>query len=96
MSVKQSSAEALKRLREERAAQLPAIQARLKEQVKATNEITRLLKESPRTVPELAEATGIPSQTVFWYLMGLKKYGRVAEGDQDGDYFRYRLVGEEA
>lgn len=94
MSGKEVSAEALKRLREERAGQLPAIQARLKEQVKATNEITRMLKERPRTVPELAEATGLPTQTAFWYLMGLKKYGSVAEGEQDGDYFQYRLVGE--
>lgn len=96
MSGKQASAEALKRLRVERAGQLPAIQARLKEQVRVTNEITRLLKEGPRTVLELAEATGMPTQALFWQLMSLKKYGRVAEGEQDGDYFQYRLVGEEA
>ncbi|HEX2988214.1 MAG TPA: winged helix-turn-helix domain-containing protein [Chloroflexota bacterium] len=95
MSGKVASAEALKRLREQRAGALPELQARLKDQIKVTNEITRLLKEGPRTVPALAEATGMPTQTVFWQLMALKKYGRVAEGEQDGDYFEYRLVGEE-
>lgn len=95
MSGKVTSAGVLKRLREQQAGELPALQARLKEQIRLTNEITRLLKDGPRTVPALAEAAGMPTQTVFWQLMALKKYGKIAEGEQDGDYFEYRLVGEE-
>jgi DNA-binding transcriptional ArsR family regulator len=91
IDLKARNKEALKALREQRAPETEAAQARLKEQVKTVNEITRALKEGPRTVPALSEATGLPTQTVFWHLMSLKKYGKVAEGEQDGDYFQYRL-----
>ncbi len=86
------SREALKALREQRGDALATAQTRLKEQNRVVGELTRQLKEGPRTVPELAKATGMPSETVFWQLMALKKYGKVAEADQDGDYFRYRLT----
>jgi predicted transcriptional regulator len=86
--------EALKTLRDERAAETDAAQARLKEQLKVEREVTRLLKEGPKTVPELSEATSFSRQTVFWHLIAMKKYGQVAEAEQDGDYFRYRLVNE--
>jgi predicted Rossmann fold nucleotide-binding protein DprA/Smf involved in DNA uptake len=86
--------EALKALREQRASETEAAQARLKEQVKIEKEITRILKEGPMTVPALAEATGLPTQMVFWHLVALRKYGKVAEAEQDGDYFQYRLTSE--
>ena len=88
------SQDGLKALREERAGFLEPIQARLKEQIKVTDVITRALKEEPRTVPALAEATHLPTQTIFWHLIVLKKYGKVVEGEQDGDYFQYRLSDE--
>jgi predicted transcriptional regulator len=91
---KAGNREALKALREQRPTETEAAQARLKEQTKIEREITRVLKESPKTVPALAEATGLPTQTVFWHLVALKKYGKVAEAEQEGDYFRYRLVSE--
>jgi predicted transcriptional regulator len=86
--------EALKALREQRPAETEAVQARLKEQMKIEREITQLLKEGPKTVPAVAEATGFPTQTVFWHLIALKKYGKVVEAEQEGDYFQYRLVSE--
>jgi predicted ArsR family transcriptional regulator len=86
--------DALTALRERRAAETEAAQARLKEQVKIEREITRVLKEGPKTVPALAEATGLPTRAVFWHLIALKKYGKVAEAEQEGDYFQYRLMGE--
>jgi predicted transcriptional regulator len=86
--------EALKALREQRPAETEAAQARLKEQVKIEREITRVLKDGPNTVPALAEATGFPTQAVFWHLIAMKKYGQVAEAEQEGDYFRYRLTDE--
>ncbi len=86
------SRDALKALREQRGTALAAAQARLKEQNRVVGELTRRLKDGPKTVPELAEATELPSEAIFWQLMALKKYGKVAEADQDGDYFRYRLT----
>jgi predicted Rossmann fold nucleotide-binding protein DprA/Smf involved in DNA uptake len=88
---KAANRDALKRLRERGRAGLEAAQARLKEQTRIVNELTRLLKEGPKTVPELSEAARLPTETVFWQLMALKKYGKVLEGDQDGDYLQYRL-----
>jgi predicted Rossmann fold nucleotide-binding protein DprA/Smf involved in DNA uptake len=52
------------------------------------------LSEGPKTVPQLAQATGIPSQDVLWHLTSMKKYGKVAEADQSGDYFQYALLKE--
>ena len=86
--------EALEALREQRATETEAAQARLKEQVKIEREIIRVLKEGPLTVPALAEATGFPTRMVFWHLVALRKYGKVAEAEREGDYFRYRLTSE--
>jgi predicted transcriptional regulator len=49
------------------------------------------LQGGPRTVPEIAQATGLPSPTVMWYVMAMKRYGQVAEGAQAGDYMQYAL-----
>lgn len=92
IDLKTRNREALKAFREQRGAETEAAQAKLKEQVKIVNELTRLLKEGPQTVPALSAASGLPTQTVFWHLMTLKKYGKVVDADQDGDYFQYRLV----
>jgi DNA-binding transcriptional ArsR family regulator len=92
--LKTRNREALTALREQRAAETEAAQARLKEEVKIEREITRVLKEGPKTVPALAEATGLSTRAVFWHLIALRKYGKVAEAEQEGDYFQYRLVGE--
>ncbi len=82
---------ALKRLREQRGAALAQAQARLKEQSRITNELLKRLAEGPKTVPALAAELGLPTATVFWQLIALKKYGKVAEGEQEGSYFQYRL-----
>ena len=82
--------EALKRLREERKEFIKAASARVKEQKKAVRAIKTALKESPRTVPEIAQATGMAPSEVMWYVATLKKYGEVLEAEQDGSYFRYR------
>ena len=94
IDLKARNREALKALREQRVAETEAAQARLKEQVKIEKEIIRFLKERPMTVPAMAEATGFPTQIVFWHVVALRKYGKVAEAEQEGDYFRYRLASE--
>ena len=85
--------EALKKLRMVRKEKIAAASARLKEQQKAIRAIKEALKQgSGETVPRLAEALGMPSAEVFWYIAALKKYGHVAEGEQDGGYYRYVWV----
>jgi len=78
----------LKQLREIRKDSIAAGAAKLKEQKQIIKAIKAQLQE-PKTVPEIAEATGIPSQKVLWYVSALKKYGEVKEAEKDGCYFRY-------
>ena len=67
----------------------------MKEYFKDLNQIrktmTTALKQGPMTVPELASATGIPSQSVMWHLMAMRRYGAVADADRAGDYLKYAL-----
>jgi len=68
---------------------------RSQEQAKIREELTGALMDGPKIVPEVAEATGMPSHEVFWWLMAMKKYGQVVEGEQRGDYFEYTLAQEQ-
>ncbi len=49
---------------------------------------------APATVPEIAQAAGLPTRTVLWHVTAMRKYGQVREVDQDGDYPRYALIEE--
>jgi predicted transcriptional regulator len=49
------------------------------------------LQDGPKTAPEIATATGVPTDQVFWHLMAMRKYGEVVEDEPDGAYFRYAL-----
>ncbi len=70
------------------------VAAYVKEQNRIRGEISTLLKERPMTVPEIAGATGIASSTVFWHIIAMRKYGKVAEAEQKDDYPMYRLISE--
>ena len=85
--------EAMKKLRKARRQTIKAVGARLKKQRKAIEAIKEELKDKAGTVPEIAEATGIPSSEVLWYLAALKNYGQILEGEKEGSYFRYEWVG---
>jgi len=86
--------EALKILRERRGGVPRELLDSNKETVKMRKTVTEALKDGPKTALKIAESTGLPSEIVFWHLMSMKKYGKVAEGDPDGDYFNYVLVEE--
>ena len=64
----------------------------MKENRKAVKAIKEQLRDEPRTVPEIAEATGLAPAKVLWFIATLKKYGEILEGDKDGGYFRYYLA----
>lgn len=70
----------------------------LTEQVRQNNAvkaaIRKALASGPKSVPEIAETTGLPAVQIFWFLMSMRKYGQVVEDSQDGDYFRYALTKE--
>jgi hypothetical protein len=84
--------EKLKKLRSERAAQLKDVQARLKDIASLRSKIRKALKDGPQTIPRLAESVGETTDRTLWMIMEMRTYGMVAEDEQDGDYFRYRLI----
>ncbi|MBN2081552.1 winged helix-turn-helix transcriptional regulator [bacterium] len=85
---------ALKTLRERRGGVPRELLDANKETVKTRKAVIDALAGGPKTALQIAAQTGLPSQTVFWHLMSMKKYGKVAEGEADGDYFTYGLVEE--
>jgi predicted Rossmann fold nucleotide-binding protein DprA/Smf involved in DNA uptake len=86
---KQDWREGLKAFRERLGGLTEAKKAMAKDQRDTTKAILDALKNGPRTVPELSETTRIPSQKVLWYVMALKRYGKIAEAGLAGDYYRY-------
>ena len=56
--------------------------------------ILELLQAAPRTVPEIAAAMDCPSHEVLFWIMGMRRYGRVREvkGVTDEGYFRYEAI----
>ena len=90
--MKTKKKEAMKKLRKDRKEWISRASTIVKEQKKIRKAIKGYLENQPATVPEISEATGIPSDKVLWYLATLKKYGKIIEGDKKGGYFRYVLA----
>jgi len=89
-----SRAELLKQLRASHAESVKRAQAVLKEQKHMQDELCALFRERPRTVPEVAEATGIPAEKILWFLAAMRKYGLVVEAGMCGDYPLYQKAAE--
>ena len=85
----------LKSLRETHLEGVARAQGLLKEQNQMREKFLALLKETTRTVPELALESGIAAEKVLWYLSSMKKYCEVIEAGMDGDYPTYKLSEEE-
>jgi len=66
----------------------------VKEQDRIQAKISDYLKKGPKTVPAIAESTGISSSTILWHVIAMKKYGQVVESGQEGDYPTYQLIME--
>jgi hypothetical protein len=95
MSQDKEKSARMKRLRAGRKDAVARAAARMKSQKKKLRGIRRHLKGRPDTIPRIAEATGLPADTVLWFVAAMKKYGDVVEDGQDGGYYRYALVAEE-
>jgi predicted Rossmann fold nucleotide-binding protein DprA/Smf involved in DNA uptake len=57
--------------------------------------ILAALADGPLTVPQIAEAVGAPTHEVVFWVMGMRRYGWLAEikgSDVDG-YFTYEASG---
>ena len=91
-SSKEIDKEALKALRRERQFSIAEAKKSIREQARIIRAIKDQIKTETRTVPEIAQATGLSPDEVLRYVATLKKYGEILEGPKDGDYFRYQLV----
>lgn len=86
--------ELLKKLRQEHKQSVERMQTLLKEQKKIEQQICQAMRENPRTVPEVAQSTGLPAYQVLWYITAMKKYGRVVETGMCGEYYQYQAAKE--
>ena len=85
--------EALKKLRTERKAFINRAKKAIKTQNKIIKNIKEQIATEGKTVPEIAQATNMPTGQVLLYVATLRKFGMVVEGKKDGDYFKYQLAG---
>jgi len=90
----QSRGDMLKQLRQAHAETVERTQALLREQKQMQNAICQFIRETPHTVPEIAQATGKPAHDVLWFIAALRKYGIVAEAGMCGDYPLYQRAKE--
>ena len=83
-------------LRVQHREQVKQAQGLLKEQQALRKSLKRALHGEPKTVPQLAEATGIPAHDVLWHVAAMKKYGEVVESgmNEDYEYYLYGLAKE--
>ncbi len=90
-----SRGEILKQLRTTHAESVKRAQALLKEQKHIQQEVCKVLRERPKTVPEVATETGIPMQQVLWYMASFKKvWTWSVENGMCGDYPLYQKAEE--
>ena len=90
-----SRGEMLKRLREAHGATVERTQALFREQKQMQNAICQFIRETPKTVPEIAEVVGKPTHEILWFVAALKKYGILVEAGMCGDYPLYQRAKEQ-
>ncbi len=86
----QARTQMLKRLRETHQDTVSRTQELLKAQKAVRRQLCQPMRDGPKTVPELAEATGIPAPEVLWHLTAMKKYDLVEEAGMCGEYYLYQ------
>lgn len=88
--------EVLVGLRHQHQAEVSRAQALLKEQQRVRKTLREAMQSGPRTVPQLAEDTGLPACEVLWHVTAMKKYGLAEEAgmDEEDAYCLYRLSKE--
>jgi hypothetical protein len=84
----------LKQLREEHHETVAQVQALLKKQQDIRRQICQAMRDAPKTVPEIAAASGLPAEQVLWHVIAMKKYNLVIETGLCGEYYLYQQVKE--
>ena len=70
----------------------------MREEMVMRPRIAAVLRDGPRTIPEIAAALALPPRDVTLWVMALRRYGALEECPKPKaeDYYRYRLAGEGA
>jgi hypothetical protein len=89
-----SRGEVLKSLREKHAEAVARTQVLFREQKQMQQVICQFIRETPKTVPEIAAQIGKPTHEVLWFVASLRKYGIVVEAGMCGDYPLYQRAKE--
>ncbi|HEX9850279.1 hypothetical protein [Candidatus Deferrimicrobium sp.] len=68
----------------------------MRDEMVMKGKIASILREEPRTIPEIAEALQCPAREVTLWVMALRRYGALEEipKPKADDYYRYRLAKE--
>jgi predicted transcriptional regulator len=90
-----SRAALLKSLREKHKVTVERTQTLLKETNAVRKRIREAMESEPRTVPEIAEGTGLPADQVLWHVTAMKKYDLIRDVGMSGEYYQYELTQEE-
>jgi predicted transcriptional regulator len=84
----------LKQIRDQHKDDVERTRALLKEQQAIRRQICQVLRDGPKIVPEVAQATGLPAHRVLWHLTAMKKYNLVAEVGMCEEYYLYQRTEE--
>ena len=93
LDVKERAA-TLKRLREDHKETVERTRVLLKEQNEIRRQICQATREAPKSVPQIAQMTGVPAHEVLWQITAMRKYGDVEETGDCGEYILYQAVKE--
>ena len=88
---RQSDKASLAAFRDKRGGMSDDLKAYVKNQNRLRKAILASLKAGNCTVPEIAAQHDLNTGDVMWTLMAMKRYGKIVEAEQKGDYFTYRL-----
>lgn len=68
----------------------------MRDEMLMKEKIASLLREEPRTIPEVAEALRCPAREVTLWVMALQRYGSLEElpKAKADDYYRYKTARE--
>jgi predicted Rossmann fold nucleotide-binding protein DprA/Smf involved in DNA uptake len=78
---------------------LPARDPRevIREEATVHRRILDLVRDAPRTVPEIAAEIGCPAHEALLWVMAMRRYGYLREvGSAQDGYFRYEPAGRDA
>lgn len=65
----------------------------LRDEMVVRDRIAAILRDGPKTIPELADALGAPAPEVTLWVMAMRRYGALEAlpKPKADDYFRYGL-----